>query len=243
MYLYWDGPASLFAEACIQRMRDLNPSWHVVLASGSTCEELCGRQAPGGLQKVSHAKRSDWFRLHALARTGGVYLDASCLCSSPLESWVDMHCRGLQAFLAPSRKKKIVATWALACPPKCRFVELWAEEFHRCIEMGLKQYRDTLPPYAFPGKGALKWNRLYFTPHHIALQIRAEHPEYEVVLYPSLDGGPLSFTSAQVERGLVGPIGSDDVAPFFKINSALRKKLDSSLSRPPPLPDGVARRP
>ena len=36
--------------------------------------------------------------LQALARYGGVYLDATCVTLQPLEAWVDVRCESIQGF-------------------------------------------------------------------------------------------------------------------------------------------------
>ena len=228
LYTYWEGPEDALVELCHRRFHDLNPRWTLIRANRQNCEALCGATLPSTFLS-SDVKISNWFRFHALARTGGVWLDASCLCFQPLESWVDMqNGEALQAFEVPVRKRRIMATWALACGPQCTFMHAWAAEYHTCATIGFKPYRKTLPPYAIPGKGAMQWNKIYFLAHQIALKIHHEHPEYPVVSRSSWDG-PLSFSMASLDECLKQIENGEEpdvppMIPFYKINGTVRRR-------------------
>jgi hypothetical protein len=217
-------------------MRTLNPSWSFVEADLRTCEEICGQTLPPNQALMCRAHVSDWFRFNALARTGGVWMDMSCLCFCPLEAWVDMTSSSLQAFNIPKRKKRMLDNWALACPAGCPFMKAWAAEFNACAAQGMEDYRRRLPPYAFPGKGAVAWNGPYFVAHQIALKIMHEHPEFQVVVRSSLDGplyyalkdlGHLYECVERLHQGL--PLDNRHGIPFYKLSGRFRRRMDKHL--------------
>ena len=231
LYTYWEGPTNEVVELCIASMRKQNPGWTVVVATSATCEEICGRKCPMSPKMRSwHQYVADWFRLQCLAEHGGVWLDASCLCLKPLESWVDVSSpEKLQGFKAPIKRDGLLESWALACGPNCLFMKAWAEEFDRCARLGRSEYRRTLPSYAFPGEGASRYRLVYFTCHHAALKILHEHPEFPVEMRSSrFDGEPLGFTLSKLYFCLEDVRrGREPIVPhsFFKINGTTRRQI------------------
>lgn len=230
LYTYWEGPINDVVSLCINSMREQNPDWKVVVANRSTCEAVCGRQCPPNMTTWRHQMVADWFRLQCLAAHGGVWLDASCLCLKPLEAWVDIDdAVSLQAYEAPLKKRGILESWALACAPGCLFVEAWADEIHNCACIGRANYRKMLPSYAFPGKGAVKYEQPYYTIHQAALKVLHEHADFPVKMLSSrLDGGPYDSSTKIILDCIVdlkeGRLHNLKHA-FFKINGDLRRKI------------------
>jgi len=235
LYTYWEGPINDIVSVCINSMRKQNSDWEIVVANRSTCEAICGRQCPPNMSTWRHQMVADWFRLQCLAAHGGVWLDATCLCLKPLEAWVDINDdAALQGFEAPIKKRGILESWALACAPGCLFMQAWADEIHKCACMGRADYRRTLPSYAFPGKGAVKFELPYFTIHQAALKVLHEHADFPVKLRSSrLDGEPYDSSTELLHACIVdledGKVPDVEHA-FFKINGDLRRKILKMLT-------------
>lgn len=230
LYTYWEGPETTLITLCLQSMARQNPGWKVVVANRSTCEAICGRRCPPAMHNWKQPLVADWFRIQCLAAHGGVWLDASCLCLRPLETWVDMRdSAAIQGFDAPIKKRGILENWALACAPGCLFAKAWAEEMHLCASLGRDEYRRALPAYAHPPWGARRYNSDYFTMHHAALRIMHEHPDFPVTMRPgNAIGGPFDFSHetlqtciSDVMQGRVP--GSE--TNFYKITNWRRRKL------------------
>ena len=234
LYTYWEGPMNPIVATCLTNMRRLNPDWQVVIANRSTCEAICDKQCPTGMSNWRQQSVSDWFRLQCLAAHGGVWLDATCLCLKPLEAWVDVNLPGvLQGFEAPIKKKGLLENWALACPPGCLFVQAWAKELDRCAHLGRANYRQTLPPYAFPGKGAIRFELPYFTTHQAALKILQEHPEFPVRMSSSrAHGGPFDYSLEGLLAFIISVMegrSPTESHAFFKINGCRRRQIMKTL--------------
>ena len=93
IHVYWEGALNPFAEACIRLMRQHNPGW--------TLNRL-PEGAPGHLDPppamLAAEFRSDWMRVDALAKWGGVYLDATNVILAPIEQWVNLSSNAVQGF-------------------------------------------------------------------------------------------------------------------------------------------------
>jgi hypothetical protein len=86
-----------------------NPGWNVVLLDNSNLgsHELADLTSEQ-FASLAPAHRSDLIRLELLARHGGVWADATCYCTVPLDSWLPER----RAEWAPP-----MANWFLAASP------------------------------------------------------------------------------------------------------------------------------
>ena len=87
--------------ACLATFRRLNPTWtvHVLYPNvrGVEPPPFQNINADNDDNWVSLQHTADWYKAAALARYGGVWMDASSIMLRPLESWVDMNSDAVQA--------------------------------------------------------------------------------------------------------------------------------------------------
>lgn len=107
------------ARACIDSWAAHNPTWDIkVLTSESLCHWA---DAVLGLPKAESQppyRLSELARLNLLARHGGVWVDATCYCTKPLDEWLpDCLASGFFAFARPGRDR-LMSSWFLASPPE-----------------------------------------------------------------------------------------------------------------------------
>ena len=154
IWTYWNSdPAKIpdLIRRCIQTWRDSNPGYRITVlsdadltASGPAGVDLTGPD----FQKFrdNPARFSDLVRLHVLARHGGIWMDASIICTRPLD-WVQaVAAKGdaggnpldLVAYYTDYNTDKAMCatsraleSWFLAAPPGSRFVVDWRDEFLR----------------------------------------------------------------------------------------------------------------
>lgn len=83
--------ASEGVRRCIDSWRDKNPGWEVTLVTNENVRQWVSAELIDHprLGSLPDAARSDLIRLDLLSRFGGVWADASCWCSMPLDSWID----------------------------------------------------------------------------------------------------------------------------------------------------------
>ena len=83
----WDD-APWLARRAVDSWRLHNPTWNVVLLSEANLETYVALPAYFRNTFISPQARSDIVRLHLLAALGGVWADATVLCTQPLDNWI-----------------------------------------------------------------------------------------------------------------------------------------------------------
>ena len=179
IFTMWRGPPPPeIVTLCIERMRALHPGWRVTALNG-TDEEPCE-----GLERLSMQHQSDWARICAIERHGGVWLDATCICTQPVDRWVDMTSSQLQGFSAPFAAD-VLENWAFAAPAGNAFVRAWKEEFSRAIRMGFDAYKASLPPHV---RDHALYGQLPYLTMHACYLVVSHLRDKGAAMTPSCDG-------------------------------------------------------
>mmetsp|Transcript_7158 Transcript_7158/g.18534 ORF Transcript_7158/g.18534 Transcript_7158/m.18534 type:complete len:453 (+) Transcript_7158:44-1402(+) len=170
---------------CIARFRRLNPGWNVyVLYPGIPGLEPPPYQninADNDDNFMSLAHIADWYRAAALARFGGVWMDATSIVLRPLESWVDVHSTAVQGWTYV-HEEDCMENWAFATPSDSEFMRRWMTEFRLAWKVGPGTYCENLSPSIV---GGLVGMLPYLTMHAAYRQTRATmEPSFPV-------GGPV----------------------------------------------------
>ena len=161
IFTFWSGKKNEVVEWCIGNVRNMNPSWNIYVLNE---KDLIPTK---GIENLMVQHKSDWARVCALEKYGGVWLDATCVCTRGVEAWVDMQSDSLQGFTAPW-DDNVFENWAFATPPNTRLMSEWKKEFERAINMGFNKYKNQLPAW-------VQWSSLYnqcpYLTQHMALHI------------------------------------------------------------------------
>src|SRR5690606_27264734 len=137
---YWhSGDVPVVVQRCLANWRRLCPGWEINLVLGSELPRYVDPAAlPAGFERLTPARRSDWLRLHLLARHGGVWIDASTILTGSLDWLVEAQAESraeylgfyLAGFCVPGRTP-VIDRRPLAAPTGMPFVPAWAEEPER----------------------------------------------------------------------------------------------------------------
>ena len=175
IYTYWEGDMSPCAAACINSMRHHNPGWEV---------RVLGRESGGKADTVT--QRADRARIEAMVLTGGVWLDASCLCVAPVEAWVGEDPRAVYGFVMVGNEGDCMENWAFAARnPRNEFLTAWRDEFAHAQEQGIARYcREPDVSTLCERFTKLYASIPYLTMHLTWLRVRAALPDAPVVLHP-----------------------------------------------------------
>lgn len=177
----WEGAPPSLVRWCLKLMRAKNPDWHLKFHDITSLKE----QLPSA-KIVQH--RSDWQRVTCVEEEGGVWLDASCLCLQPIESWVDMSSASLQGFTYPGNED-IQENWAFAAPPRHPLMILWKNELEKAHDLGFDTYCEQLPMHI---KESLSLP--YLTSHAALAVARQRAPQEKVSLKSSIaEGSPYRY--------------------------------------------------
>lgn len=124
IHLYWDqgvDEAPELVRRCVVSWRAQNPGWSISLWDRNRASELViWSSLPAGLKVTPY---SDVLRTEILKTHGGVWADATILCTRPLDSWLlPIMCQtDFFAFSRPGPDREI-ASWFLASRSDSRIV-------------------------------------------------------------------------------------------------------------------------
>jgi hypothetical protein len=140
LWTFWhdaaDDALPALVRACIASWKRHNPSYEVrVVTPGNLARYLPGAGAPALDGNVDPAHRSDQVRVRLLARHGGIWMDASLLCTAPLD-WVHavQRARGCEVVgfsIGSGGDYPVLENWFLACVPGAPVMRAWAREMAR----------------------------------------------------------------------------------------------------------------
>lgn len=134
IWTYWDdnSPPELVTK-CVAKWKELNPSWSVVTLTRDTVKNYISDVDIFGLKFSDTApRRSDFVRLHVLAKYGGVWTDATVAPTKSVD-WVNEV--GPYEYIGYYRKGvttrpeyPVIESWFFACPPGSKFVSKLRDE-------------------------------------------------------------------------------------------------------------------
>lgn len=138
IWTYWHDPLNIppIVQNCLNSWRENNPDFSIVILNVDNIRKWCGvdlNRIPN-LDTNNHARTSDFCRLFALAKFGGIWMDASIICTKPLDWVIDIqktHESDLVTYEAPfttNRNYPIPENWFLVAPSNSSFIKDWVDE-------------------------------------------------------------------------------------------------------------------
>ena len=121
-----DAPA--LVRACIASWRDRNPGWDLRCLDADTVGRYVDLADHVDLdrQQITAASLSDILRVLLLHQYGGIWVDATTYCNTPLDEWIGPAVQtGFFAFARPGGDREL-ASWFLAARPGNRLLAAWA---------------------------------------------------------------------------------------------------------------------
>lgn len=120
-------------QQCVKSWQKHNQSWEIVLLDEENVNEYIDiRNVIGkNIQYISKQALSDIVRINLLKMYGGVWVDATCFCCMPLDSWLHKYTgSGLFAFDRPGVDRPI-SSWFLASSKNSILTEVYCDEVNR----------------------------------------------------------------------------------------------------------------
>lgn len=127
--------------ACVSSWLRHNPTWELRCLEAKTVSHYAPVASIIDLerQRLTAASLADIARLLLLQRYGGVWVDATVLCTRPLDDWLPEVARGgFFAFAAPAPDRPL-ASWLLASDPRHILVSSW----RRAVELYWARRKET----------------------------------------------------------------------------------------------------
>lgn len=193
---------------CIKTWKFLNPDFQVIVINKNTLKQYTNVK----VDKLQHSKDfparfSDFVRVNILAEHGGVWLDASNICTQPLSAWLgkiyakkpNTEFIGFYSNEFTTKKKyPVIENWAFACTANCQFMKLWRDEFmfsntFKTMEDYVYNYLENQKHVDF--QNISKFDDPWYLAMHCAAQKilqKDKYPKKNIVLF-NAEIGPLKY--------------------------------------------------
>jgi len=121
LWLQGFAAAPPLVQKCLESWKRHHPAWNVVELDYASLGTSLNLPAiiDVGRPDLTPQALSDIVRINLLAKHGGVWVDATCFCCRPLDTWID-DCMGAGffAFEKPG-PDRLLSSWFLASEPGC----------------------------------------------------------------------------------------------------------------------------
>ena len=103
---------------CYESWVQRNPGWRIAFLDERLIANFGSLDyTAGALGELSRNHAADMLRLDLLTNHGGVWVDATCFCTRPLDEWLSSNMEsGFFAFDRPGRDR-VISSWVLAAEP------------------------------------------------------------------------------------------------------------------------------
>lgn len=119
---------------CYASWRRLNPDWEIVFLDDSNLHEYVDLNDVRAKQPLMELPAlSDIIRIKLLEKYGGVWVDATCFCRRPLDTWLEEATpSGFFLFTKPV-PQSLVAVWFIAARKDNHLIKAWAKAAEQYI--------------------------------------------------------------------------------------------------------------
>jgi hypothetical protein len=126
MWLQGLEQAPRVVQECYESWKRLNPNWDITFLNEANLHEYVDLQPILAKQPLLEKQAlSDIIRIKLLAQYGGVWIDATCYCQTPLDDWLnEVTETGFFAFYKPV-KSSLLAAWFLAASQANPLIVQW----------------------------------------------------------------------------------------------------------------------
>lgn len=116
---------------CVRTWEQANSDWRVVRLDEDKIKKYIDirKIIRKNGENVEKSDISDIVRIKLLAKYGGVWVDSTCICQRPLDTWLHKYMdSGFFAFSEPAKDREI-ASWFLASRKKNYLTESWRNKY------------------------------------------------------------------------------------------------------------------
>lgn len=240
IWTYWHDPADVpdIVRRCMDTWRAMNPSHTITVLDDEAVRQLTGFDIGAYELDLDQgpARRADLARLLVMERFGGIWMDASIVCTQPL-AWVHAGpVPDLRAFYAPMTTNSafpIPENWFFAAPPGSPFVRDWLQEALRMLTFPSEAaYVARIEADGDVDLQGLRPSLPYLVMHLCAMVVMQRNPgKYELDLLDSR-AGPLMYLHEhdwQSDAALAALCNHTRfLTPIIKLRGVERRALEAS---------------
>lgn len=171
IWSFWDGELPDLVHRCLESIKFCNPDKSVVVLNMDTMLDFLNeddfplvqgeRVGPNDFQSIQYL--ADWVRLTLLEKYGGVWFDASVICTAPVDEWVCQATSQITMF-SMHANCNVHANWAMGTTvPGHPLICAWRKELATIYnQFGTEEVPNLYIERAFVNYPAL--NNLWYSP-------------------------------------------------------------------------------
>lgn len=242
IWTYWHNKLSMpsIIKKCIGTWAKHNPGYRIEILDNARVFELCEVDLKSlKIEKGFHARYADFARLLVVAKYGGIWMDATTICTAPLE-WVQeiyaQQHRDVIGFYSPhtsNLKYPVLENSFFAAPRNSKFIADWlAEATRMSVEFETEeQYADHIKNVmGIDTLQRLEASLPYLSLHLCTIVIQ-NRTKYSIWM-ADVQKGPMKYLakhSWDVKKSLESLCTDADVIfPIIKLRGAERRYLDNN---------------
>ena len=129
IFVFWNTGLETAPENCrfcVNSWQVHNPDWELVVLDQTAADRILPRSEFSADMAIAHY--ADLLRTKLMLSEGGVWADATCLCTRPLDDWLPM-IFAQTGFFALHRPgpDRVISNWFLASKPQAEIPRIWLE--------------------------------------------------------------------------------------------------------------------
>lgn len=226
IYIYWGQKfinAPKLVKKCLLSWKIKNPLWKIIELDDDNLSNYINIEddIPNiNDKKITHTVRSDIIRLSLLEKYGGCWCDATCLCTKPLDSWLNEYIQ-TGFFCFKQKNDRILSTWFLYSEKNNYIITKWKEGVINYVnqidELGTT---DITPSLDIWNENKFNYNH-YFWCHYIFGDLYKSDIEFKNMY----DNTPELY----IINNLFSPHHFDFVRPITEQNKIFIKNNDNPM--------------
>lgn len=197
IYTFWHSPdRPPIINKCIETWIYYNPDYQIIILSEDNFMDYCSGSHIYDHKHITQDNKtriSDFIRITIMATRGGIWLDASTICTGSL-NFITENQKVVLYAMEYNDKYPVIENWFIACEPKNEFINMWYNEF---INNSINY--NSMDDYVTSNKEIISrdpWTGQYFAMHYAA-QVLIQINKYDLTKITILDAvgfnGPLNI--------------------------------------------------
>lgn len=172
IWMFWaQGEQNMptIVKQCVSSWRQHNPNWVLTIVTLDNMQNYVDMSPITERDNYSFQWLADILRMKLIAKSGGVWADATAFCAKPLDSWLPNYMEGGFFAFSAKQQDRLIQNWFLASIPDGDIINAWLNESeHYWVSNNFKPenywrrqvYRKLM---SFRKRGSLS-NNIWFSP-------------------------------------------------------------------------------
>lgn len=199
-WTFWNSPKlPVTVENCVKTWQFLNPDYEINIINTKNVDDWIPEVGAMDLYhgKDSYARLSDYIRVNVLYKYGGIWIDASVICTQSFDDWFasikkkrkdnPVEFIGFYSNQFTTRPRyRVIENWTFACVKHSKFVRKWRNEFMKLESYDeVQDWLDDMEELGVDFQDIPKYDDPDYLAQHIAAQKvlqKDKHPQKGMVL-------------------------------------------------------------